>query len=508
MTDLDLALRTPGGIVLLEPRRCSALVERSLTSQRPGGLVSGALGMLGLGRGRAERSEQPETLAMAPIRWASDVDYGDGYSIVDGIAVIDIEGVLAPDGYYDWWDDVWVGGYTQIGAAYAAALEDDRVRGIFARLNSPGGLVDGCFDLCDELRAGNGANGGKPFWVHARMACSAAYAIASCADRILAPAEGDVGSIGVVIVHTDISGWLAETGIKVEAIQSAPGKTDGAMWKPLSEEARAHLQGVVDQVARRFTGAVEAGRGLSAEQIVALEARWFLAEHDDAARSGLALGLVDEIATERAAFAAFAESLSETTGSGAPAATGTTAAKPAARASQQKETEMSLEDQIAALRAKASRGNKAALAQLKALGVRVSAKAEDDDDDAAAEEDKEEAKAEDDDDDAAAEGDDDDDDEPAAKATGSRAGFKLLGAKQAKGREDLARKLAEKVSAKKLTYGEAKSMLAAAPRKSRLGDAMQGRDRNPGSDTGGGSKASAGLGAAVDRLNAKRAGGR
>ena len=46
-------------------------------------------------------------------------------------------------------------------------------------------------------------------------------------------------------------------------------------------------------------------------------------------------------------------------------------------------------------------------------------------------------------------------------------------------------------------------MLAAAPKASRLGETMAGRDRNPGSDAPGGPKAASGLGAAVDRLKAK-----
>lgn len=520
MTDLDLALRTPGNVVLLEPGRASALLERGLTMHRPGhsGLLERGLGLVGLGGRRADREEErPSTLALPEIRWSSEVEQGDGYCIIDGVAVFDVSGVMTPEGYFDWWDYNWVGGYTQIGAAYMAAQDDDRVRGIFGRFNTPGGLVDGCFDLVDDMRARNGANGGKPFWAHARMACSAGYALISAADRVFASAESDVGSIGVVVTLTDISGWLSEVGIKVEAIQSGARKTDGASWKPLSEEARAHLQGVVDQIARRFVASVETGRPMTAEQIRATEAAWFLAQHDDPEQSGLAIGLVDEIATERAAFAAFVQSLSDQSGSGAPAGTGTNAANPAARTTQKEETEMSLAEQIAALRAKAARGDKAALRELKAMGISVKAEGEDPDQDESAEDDggaDEEAEGGDPDKDESAESDDgtdeeaedEDDKEPDAKATGTKAGFALLGSKQAKGREALASKLGAKVAAGKLTYGEAKSMLAAAPRQGRLGDAMSGRDHNPGQSKPGAGKAGEGLAAAVDRYNAKRGG--
>lgn len=517
MTDLDLALRTPGNVMLLEPGRASALIERGLTMQRPNrGLLASALGLVGIAPRADREEERPDTLAMPAIRWAGATEFGEGYAIVDGVAVFDVEGVMTPDGYYDWWEERWIGGYAQIGAAFEAAQADDRVRGLFGRFNTPGGLVDGCFDLADVMRAANGSNGGKPFWAHARMACSAGYALIATADRVLASAEADVGSIGVVVTLTDISGWLAEVGIKVEAIQSGLRKTDGASWKPLSDEARAHLQAVVDQIARRFVSAVEAGRPLSSEQIKAMEAAWFLAQHDDAAQSGLALGLVDEIATERAAFATFLNSLSDTSGSGAPAGTGTLAAKPAARTTQKEETEMSLADQIAALRAKAARGDKSALRQLKALGVSLKAEKNDDaaeTDDDAAEGGDEDEEAEGEDEDTSAEGGDDeeeaegdDDKEPNAKAKGARAGEALIGCKQAKGREALAGKLAAKVGAGAMTYGEAKGLLAVSPRGSRLADAMADRDHNPGQDRAGSGKAGAGLAAAVDRFNAKRAG--
>ena len=514
MTDLDLALRTPANIVLLEPGRASALLERGLTMHRPGhgGLLERGLGLVGLGSRRADREEErPATLAMPEIRWSSEVEQGEGYCIIDGVAVFDVSGVMTPEGYFDWWDWEWVGGYAQIGAAYAAAQDDDRVRGIFGRFNTPGGLVDGCFDLVDDIRARNGANGGKPFWAHARMACSAGYALISAADRVFASAESDVGSIGVVVTLTDITGWLAEVGIKVEAIQSGARKTDGASWKPLSDEARAHLQGVVDQIARRFVASVETGRPMTAEQITATEAAWFLAQHDDPAMSGLALGLVDEIATERAAFAAFVQSLSDQSGSGAPAGAGTNAAKPAARTTQKEETEMSLAEQIAALRAKAARGDKSALRELKAMGISV--KAEADEAEEEAEGDKPDEEAEGEGEDNGAEGDEseeeaegEDDKEPDVKATGTKAGFALVGSKQAKGREALAAKLGTKVAAGKLTYGEARGMLASAPRQGRLGAAMADRDHNPGQDRPGAGKAGAGLAAAVDRFNAKKAG--
>lgn len=503
MIDLDLALRTPGRILLLKRGDAQALLDRAIEGRNVRNSDGWLSRLMGSAR-KAERADDDagkgEALAMPVVRWASAVEYCDGYALVDGVAVIDVSGVLTPEGYFDWWTETWVAGYAQIADAVAAARLDGRVKAIFLRINSPGGLVDGCFDLADAIRAENGAAGGKPVWAYAKMACSAAYALPSGCDRIWAAAESDVGSIGVVITHVDSSAMLGEWGLKVEAIESAPHKTDGAGWKPLTDEARAHLQAVVDQVAKRFVAVVSTGRGLGEDAIRAQEARWYLAQHDDPAMSGLALGLVDEIGSERAAFAALVKSLSEPSGSGAPAETGDVAAD-AARADATMETEMSLKDQIEALRKKAVAGDAAAIAELKAMGVPLKAEGDGGDDDDKDDDDKAGKDSAKDDDDK----DDDDDDEPKASATGTKAGFALMRNKAAKGREALATRLATKVADKKLTFGEAVAMLGDAPKASALGAAMEGRDRNIGGDGG---KAATGLGGAVDRLNAKRNAGK
>lgn len=499
--DLDLHLRTPGRLMLLERSVCQSMADRAFEARSTrggGGWLSRLLGSTRQVAGDHDGGERGETLAMPPVRWASDVEYANGYALVEGVAIIDIDGVMTPDGYYDWWSDCWYGGYAQISEALEAALADTRVRAILLRVNSPGGLVDGCFDLAKQILAGREI---KPIWAHCRMACSAAYALASAATRILAPAEADIGSIGVLIMHYDFTQMYAEWGIKVEAIQSGERKTDGAEWKPLSDDARAHLASVVSQVAKSFIATVVAGRGLTEDAVKAQQARWFLAQHDDPQQSALGLGLIDDIANERATFAALIQSLSDETATGAPGGESTSA-----RAEHEEESDMALKDTVAALRAKAKAGDKKAEADLKAFGISLTAVDAESEEEAAAEDaaaDDDEAAAEpgsaDD-----AEEDEDDDAEPAAKATGTKAGFALLGSKEAKGREPLAQKLGAKVASGKMTYGEATDMLAAAPKASRLADAMTGRDRNPGNDRDGSGKAKSGLGAAVDRMLAAK----
>jgi len=233
---------------------------------------------------------------------------GEYLALLEGIAVLRVSDALPARG--GWFCDAamnvsFVHGYDTINHALRHALADASVRGVLVYMDSPGGVVhDGLSQITDTLRAAQ-----KPVWVHADMACSAAYWIAAQAERILAPRTGLVGSIGAVIVHMDAQGWLKGQGVKLTEIQFGAHKTDGAYWKELSEDARAHLQAWVDQAGRDFVAAVVSGRPDALNEAAVLDqgARFYSAEHDDATLSGLALGLVDEIAGEEDAFDALVE---------------------------------------------------------------------------------------------------------------------------------------------------------------------------------------------------------
>ena len=114
------------------------------------------------------------------------------FAMVDGIAVIEISGVLVHRG-------AWIGqssGQTSYEgiAAQLAAASDPSVRGIALEIDSFGGEVAGVFDLADAIRTARTA---KPVWAFvAEHAFSAGYALASQADRIILPRTGAVGKIG------------------------------------------------------------------------------------------------------------------------------------------------------------------------------------------------------------------------------------------------------------------------------------------------------------------------
>lgn len=225
------------------------------------------------------------------------------YPIVDGIAVIEISGVLIHRGS-------WIGqssgqtSYEGIAAQIEAAASDPAVRGIALEIDSFGGEVAGVFDLADRIRA---IRGSKPVWAFvAEHAFSAGYALASQADRILLPRTGAVGSIGVVVMHADLSGQLDEDGVRVTLIHSGMHKVDGNPYEPLPENVRNDIQREIDVLRFLFSETVAAGRAGRLSQGAALATEAATYRGTDAVIAGLA----DEVIDLTCGFARFRESLS------------------------------------------------------------------------------------------------------------------------------------------------------------------------------------------------------
>lgn len=221
------------------------------------------------------------------------------FAVVDGIAVIEIAGTLVHRG-------AWIGqssgltSYEGIAAQLQAALAEPAIRGIALDIDSFGGEVAGAFDLADRIRA---ARAQKP--IHAFVAdhaLSAAYALASQADRLVLPRTGTVGSIGVVAMHSDMSGALDQKGIAVTLIHAGTRKVDANPYQPLPEAVRERIAGELEDLRQLFAETVAEGRGRRLDTLQALgtEAAVFRGE------AAVFAGLADEVADPVTAFHAFA----------------------------------------------------------------------------------------------------------------------------------------------------------------------------------------------------------
>ena len=122
-------------------------------------------------------------------------------------------------------------------------------------------------------------------------AASAACWIGTAADELWVTPSGQVDSIGVFAAHEDISKALEEEGVKVTLVSAGKYKTEGMPYEPLSAEARASMQQMVDTFGNMFINAVARNRGIGSYAVKNGfgEGRMVLAQ--DAVRAGMADGL-------------------------------------------------------------------------------------------------------------------------------------------------------------------------------------------------------------------------
>jgi len=230
------------------------------------------------------------------------MDDADGYSmeIIDGIALISLNGALMKHV-----QSMQSGTSTVLARrCIRAAVEDDRVKGILLKIESPGGTVAGTKELADEVAK---ANAIKPVRAFVSDLCaSAAYWIASQCESIEANATAMVGSIGTYCVVVDSSAAAEQSGLKVHVIKAGKYKGAGAAGTEVTEEDIADVQEKIDGLNYFFLDAVSNGRKLLFEQVSEMaDGRVHLAN------KALELGLIDGVSTADECFENFLASVSQ-----------------------------------------------------------------------------------------------------------------------------------------------------------------------------------------------------
>jgi signal peptide peptidase SppA len=165
-------------------------------------------------------------------------------------------GVFGVLGLNDWFAD---SDYSLIRASVRRALADPNAKTVDLVIDSPGGSVLGLPETADVIRAANRVKPVRAFVTG--IAASAAYWLASQASTITLTPSGEVGSVGILDIHTDVTGALEKAGVKLTAITAGPHKTERAPFTPLSDDAKAHMQTGVNAWYGDFLGAVRTGRG-------------------------------------------------------------------------------------------------------------------------------------------------------------------------------------------------------------------------------------------------------
>jgi len=172
----------------------------------------------------------------------------------------------------------------------AKAEDDDAVRALVIKINSPGGTVTASDILYRELSAFKARRKIPVVAALMDVAASGGYYVALAADLIVAHPTTVTGSIGVIMLTVNAEGLLGKVGVAPLTIKSGAKKDMGSPFRALSEEEQKIFQDVIDDLHRRFVTLIAQARKLPEDKVRALaDGRIFTAEQAQA------LGLVDQL---------------------------------------------------------------------------------------------------------------------------------------------------------------------------------------------------------------------
>ena len=205
-----------------------------------------------------------------------------------GIAIIRIYGVLTKK--TEAFDHILdMTSYENIHEEIESALGDKSIETILLDIDSPGGEVNGVFDLADFIYESRTKK--RIIAIANDDAYSAAYAIASSAEKVFVSRTSGVGSIGVIASHIDQSRFDEKQGIKYTTIFAGSRKNDLNPHEPMTSESLGSLQKEVDRLYEMFVQLIARNRGLSIEKIRSTEAGLYFGE------KAIEIGLADGVTT-------------------------------------------------------------------------------------------------------------------------------------------------------------------------------------------------------------------
>ncbi len=187
-----------------------------------------------------------------------------------------------------------------INEALIKAREDDKVKAIVLRVNSPGGSALTSDIIWREVEL---AKKVKPVIVSmGNVAASGGYYIAAGANKIFAEPTTITGSIGVFGTVPNLTELADNVGINAEQVGTNKNAVEYSLFEPMQESFKNQVQESIEETYETFLQRVSQGRGMTMAQVdsVAQGRVWSGTE-------ALEIGLVDELGNLDDAISAAAE---------------------------------------------------------------------------------------------------------------------------------------------------------------------------------------------------------
>ena len=181
-------------------------------------------------------------------------DPRDLLGLGEKVAVVEISGLLSKS--------------TPILKDLKRFREDQRIRAIVLRVNSPGGVVGPAQEIMREVQRTKKEK--KVVASFGSMAASGGYYAACSADLIMANPGTATGSIGVILKLANLEQLSKKLGVDVYSLKAGALKDLGSPFRPLTPKGREVLQGLLDNIHEQFIRDVAKNRKLPLDKVRSL----------------------------------------------------------------------------------------------------------------------------------------------------------------------------------------------------------------------------------------------
>jgi protease-4 len=179
--------------------------------------------------------------------------------VKEKILLLDISGVIVSSmkpGVFDKEGDI----LSQVYYRLKKAAEDNMVKGIILRLDTPGGEVTASDIIYHEILNFKKRTGIPVLALMMGLTASGGYYIASACDLLIAHPSTLTGSIGVISLFPNLEGLFEKVGIQVHVIKSGELKDSGSVFRQITPEERDVFQKIVDEYHQKFQDVVYENR--------------------------------------------------------------------------------------------------------------------------------------------------------------------------------------------------------------------------------------------------------
>jgi protease-4 len=167
-----------------------------------------------------------------------------GRTFGEKIGIVEIEGVIADS--KDIMEDI------------VKFKEDETIKGVILRINSPGGSVAPSQEIFEEVKKLREKK--KVFISMGTVCASGGYYIAAAGEKIYAMPSTITGSIGVIMEQVVIEDLLKKVGIQPNTMKAGNFKDVGSPFRKMNEEERKYFQEILNTIHAQFINTVAAER--------------------------------------------------------------------------------------------------------------------------------------------------------------------------------------------------------------------------------------------------------